>query len=136
MENKEVKLKGVSRYAGLNISSSKIVTLTMILGYEEIVTSVKLLQGLNSDITVLAKTGIKKPVSLGMFTVNGVNFDKDGNAKLSLKSMVENVELDNIISLIDNDDVIQLMFKTIIELPCNEDEEEEDESEEEELPFN
>lgn len=135
VQEKEVKLKGVSKYAGLNVSSSKVVTLTMVMGYEEIITSVKLLQGLNTDITVLAKVGIRKPVSLGIFTVNGVNFDRDGNAKISLKSMVDNVELNNIVKLIDNEDIIQLMFKAIVGLPYNGNSDDSEDDEEEGLPF-
>lgn len=130
---KEVKLKGVSKITSMNISSSRVITLNVTMGYEEIVTSVQLLQGLNSDITVLAKMGIGKAKSLGMFTVNGVNFDKDGNAKVSLKSMVSNVELENIMEIITSEEVLQLLFKTIIELPDNE--VEVDDEGEEELPF-
>lgn len=133
IRSKEIKLKGVSKFSGFSISAARVVTLNIIMGYEEIITSVQLLQGLNNDITALAKLGIKKPISLGVFTVNSVNFDKDGNAKVSLKSMVDNVDLDNIMELIECNDIIQMMFKAVIELPG---EVMEDEDEEEELPFN
>lgn len=133
-----MKLKGISRFEGMNISSSKVITLNVKMGYEEVVTSVQLLQGLNSDITVLAKLGIGKPKNLGMFKVNGINFDKDGNAKISLKSLTYNVELDNVMEVVnaDNEEILQLLFKTIIELPDNEEmEDSEYEDDEEELPF-
>lgn len=113
----------------MNISSSKVITLNVVMGYDEVITSIQLLQGLNSDITVFAKIGVGKPKSLGMFTVNGINFDRDGNAKVSLKSMVNNVELENITEVVsmEKEEVLQLLFKTIIELPDNE--------AEEDLPF-
>lgn len=119
MSDKTIKLKGISKFVGMNISANKIITLNVVMGYEEIVTSIQLLQGLNNDITVFAKLGIGKAKSLGMFTVNSVNFDRDGNAKVSLKSMVSNVELENIIEIIDNEEILQLLFKAIIELPDN-----------------
>lgn len=133
MQEKEVKLKGISSYAGLSISASKVVTLNVNLEYSEIVTSVNLLQTLNSDVTVLVKLGLKKPVNLGVFTVNGIKFDKDGNSKVTLKSMIGSVDLDNIMDFVECDDTTQLMFKSIIELPG---EVEEVDDDEEGLPFN
>lgn len=121
MAEKEMKVRGISKFVSLNISASKVVTLNMLMRYDEIVTSVQLLQGLNNDITVLAKLPLGKPKSLGMFTVNGINFDKDGNAKVTLKSLTQNVELDNITEIIE-EDTVQLMFRAIIELEMKEEE--------------
>lgn len=55
-------------------------------------------------------------MSLGIFTIGAVNFDKDGNATIPFKSLVDNVNLDNICMLVD-EDYIQLRFQAIIELP-------------------
>lgn len=112
---KEMKVRGISTFKSLNISGNKVVTLKFKMRYDEIVTSVQLLQGLNCDITVLAKIGGSKPKSLGLFTVGGINFDKDGNAEVTLKSLTQNVELNNITELVE-EELIQLMFRTIIEL--------------------
>ena len=115
---KKFKQKGVSTFQGLSIGRNKTVQLKFKLRYDEILTSVELLQGLNSDITVHAKIGDDKPVNLGIFTIGAVNFDKDGNATIPFKSLVDNVNLDNINSIID-EDYIQLRFMAIIELPDN-----------------
>lgn len=115
---KKFKQKGVATFQGLSIGSNKTVQLKFKLRYDEILTSVELLQGLNSDITVHAKIGDDKPVNLGIFTIGAVNFDKDGNATIPFKSLVDNVNLDNINSIID-EDYIQLRFMAIIELPDN-----------------
>lgn len=115
---KKFKQKGVATFQSLSIRSNKTVQLNFKLRYDEILTSVELLQGLNSDITVHAKIGDDKPVNLGIFTIGAVNFDKDGNATIPFKSLVDNVNLDNINSLID-EDYIQLRFMAIIELPDN-----------------
>lgn len=125
---KKFKQKGIATFEGLSIKKNKIVELKFKLRYDEILTSVELLQGLNSDITVHAKTAIGNPMNLGIFTIGGVSFDKDGNATIPFKSMVDSVNLDNICSLVD-EEYIQLRFMAIIELPDLENEEEEGEEE-------
>ena len=115
---KKFKQKGIATFQGLSIGRNKTVQLKFKLRYDEILTSVELLQGLNSDITVHAKIGDDKPINLGIFTIGAVNFDKDGNATIPFKSLVDNVNLDNINSIID-EDYIQLRFMAIIELPDN-----------------
>lgn len=113
---KKFKQKGIATFEGLNIGKNKTVQVKFKLRYDEILTSVELLQGLNNDITVHAKTETSNPMSLGIFTIGSVNFDKDGNATIPFKSLVDNVNLDNICALVD-EDYIQLRFQAIIELP-------------------
>lgn len=116
---KKLKQKGIATFEGMSIGKNKTVQVKFKLRYDEILTSVELLQGLNSDITVHAKTAIGSPMNLGIFTIGGINFDKDGNAIIPFKSLVENVNLDNICSLVD-EEYIQLRFMAVIELPDNE----------------
>lgn len=113
---KKFKQKGIATFEGLSIRKNKTVQVKFKLRYDEILTSVELLQGLNNDITVHAKTPSSDPMNLGIFTIGSVNFDKDGNAMIPFKSLVDNVNLDNICSLVD-EDYIQLRFQAIIELP-------------------
>lgn len=113
---KKFKQKGIATFEGLSIGKNKTVQVKFKLRYDEILTSVELLQGLNNDITVHAKTPSSNPMSLGIFTIGSVNFDKDGNATIPFKSLVDNVNLDNICSLVD-EEYIQLRFQAIIELP-------------------
>ncbi len=123
MAEKKFKQKGIATFEGMSIGKNRTVQVKFKLRYDEILTSVELLQGLNSDITVHAKSPDGKPVNLGIFTIGGVNFDKDGNAVIPFKSLVENVNLDNICSLVD-EDYIQLRFMAVIELPDNGEQEE------------
>lgn len=118
---KKFKQKGIATFEGLTIGKNKTVQVKFKLRYDEILTSVELLQGLNNDITVHAKTPSSDPMNLGIFTIGSVNFDKDGNAMIPFKSLVDNVNLDNICSLVD-EEYIQLRFQAIIELPDNGDE--------------
>lgn len=129
MQERQLKQKGIATFEGLTISKSRTVILKVKLRYDEVITSINLLQGLNSDITVHAKVPDRKAMNLGIFTIGAVNFDKDGNATIPFKSMVQNVNLDNICSLTD-EDYIQLRFMAVLELPQNEEEQEEEEKEE------
>lgn len=119
---KEFKQKGIAKFAGLTISPKKVVNLKFKLRYDEVITSVNLLQGLNADITIHAKAPDRKAVNLGMFKVGGINFDKDGNSTIPFTAMVEQVNLENICSIVDEEDII-LKFMAVLELPENETEE-------------
>lgn len=119
---KKFKQKGIATFEGMTIGKNKTVQVKFKLRYDEILTSVELLQGLNNDITLQAKTPSSSPMSLGIFTIGAINFDKDGNATIPFKSLTENVNLDNICSLVD-EEYIQLRFQAIIELPDNSSEE-------------
>lgn len=116
MEEKKLKQKGIAEFQGLSIGKNKTVQVKFKLRYDELLTSVNLLQGLNSDITVHAKCGTGKAMNLGIFTIGAVNFDKDGNAMIPFKSLTDNVNLDNICSLVD-EEFIQLRFMAVLELP-------------------
>lgn len=116
MEEKKFKQKGIAEFQGLSIGKNKTVQVKFKLRYDELLTSVNLLQGLNSDITIHAKCGTGKAMNLGIFTIGAVNFDKDGNAMIPFKSLTDNVNLDNICSLVD-EEFIQLRFMAVLELP-------------------
>lgn len=120
---KELKQKGVATFQGFTVGATGQVTIKFKFRYDEVVTSVNLLQGLNNDITVIAKVPDKKSMNLGMFTIGGINFDKDGNAVIPFKSLVDSVNMENICAIVDAE-YVQLMFKAIIELPAPESEEE------------
>lgn len=98
------------------------------------ITSINLLQGLNSDITIHAKLSGRKAVNLGLFTIGGVDFDKDGNATVKFKSLVDSVNMDNLCDIMsfDPDDILQLKFLAVLELPDNS---ENRDDEKEGLPF-
>ena len=115
MERK-LKQQGIASFEGLSIGKNKIIQIKFKLRYDEILTSVELLQGLNNDITLHAKVPDKKPMNLGIFTIGAINFDKDGNATIPFKSLTDNVNVESICSLVD-EELIQLRFQAIIELP-------------------
>lgn len=118
---KNFKQQGIATFESMSISKSKVVTVTFKLRYDEMLTSINLLQGLNTDITIQAKLVDRKPMNLGIFTVGAINFDRDGNAKIPFKSMVDSVELDNLCQLVD-EEYIQLRFLAVLQIETNNEE--------------
>lgn len=122
---KEFKQKGLASFNSLSISQKQVVTLKFKLRYDEMLTSVNLLQGLNSDITIHAKPPVGKALNLGLFRIGSISFDRDGNATIPFTSLVENVNLDNICNIVDEETII-LKFLAVLELPDNSETEQEE----------
>lgn len=115
---REFKQKGLATFKSLSVSQKQVVTLKFALKYDELLTSVNLLQGLNTDITIHAKPPVGKALNLGLFRIGSINFDRDGNAVIPFTSMVENVNMNNICDIIQEETII-LRFLAVLELPDN-----------------
>uniref|UniRef100_UPI0037DD7C56 hypothetical protein n=1 Tax=Methanobrevibacter smithii TaxID=2173 RepID=UPI0037DD7C56 len=120
---KKIKVKLESQYNGHSIKKNGSVDMNFILPYSEIVNVVKLLQLINCNIHVLAKVGTSNPVSLGVFYLNKVNIDRDGQSKISFNTELESSEINNMTELTEPDTIIRLMCSGTIE---DEDNEEDD----------
>ena len=118
MATKKIKQKGVATFHGLNVGATKKISVKFKFRYDEIMTSISLLQGLNTDVTIQAKTSESGVMALGIFTIGSVNFDNNGNATVTFNSLVDSVNIDDIVSLIE-EEYVQLRFMAIIELPDN-----------------
>lgn len=118
---REFKQKGLATFKSLSVSQKQVVTLKFALKYDELLTSVNLLQGLNTDITIHAKPPVGKALNLGLFRIGSINFDRDGNAVIPFTSMVENVNMNNICDIIQEETII-LRFLAVLELPDNSEE--------------
>jgi hypothetical protein len=114
---KEVKVKAVGEFNGQSTKPNKSIDLSFKFPYSELVNSVQTLQMLNENITVSAKIGDEKPIKLGMFTLNGLNFDRDGEAVLKLNSMLDYVEADNLntIAALGKGEQFHILFKASVE---------------------
>ena len=119
---KNFKKRGIASFNGLNIGKNNQITFKLKLSYEEVVTGISLLQATNTDVTVHAKVGTGKVMDLGIFTISNVTFDRDRNSCVTLKSLLDNINLDNITETI-TDDIVQFRFMAVLELPDLEKEE-------------
>lgn len=114
-EKNELKLKAVTKIKSFGVDSKKVVTIKMQFSYADMVTSVNLLAGLNVDVAVLARVASGAQYNLGVFKNAGTTFDKDGNSIVTLKSMVDNVNVDKISALLsDETEAFQVMFKAVL----------------------
>lgn len=100
---KTVTVKEVVNYKGHSIKENGIIDLTFSAMYDEITNSIKCLQMLNNDVTILAKLPDEKAFKLGTFRINSVNFDNDGESKIKFRSVDNAVELDNLSRIITNE---------------------------------
>ena len=124
-----VKIRQVVNYSGHNVKTNGSIDLTFKAKYDELTNSMQVLQMLNNDVNITTKIpGVKKPIPLGMFRVKSVNFDGDGESTLKFNSIVDNVEMNNINSIVCKEE-FQILLSADIEL--EEDEEESDEEWEE-----
>lgn len=113
---KNFKKRGVAVFNGLNIGKNNQITFKLKLSYDEAITGISLLQATNTDVTVQAKVGTCNVMDLGIFTISNVTFDRDRNCCVTLKSLLDNINLDNITETI-TDDIVQFRFMAVLELP-------------------
>lgn len=125
-----VKIKQVVNYSGHNVKTNGSIDLTFKAKYDELTNSMQVLQMLNNDVNITTKIpGVKKPIPLGMFRVKSVNFDGDGESTLKFNSIVDNVEMNNINSIVCKEE-FQILLSADIELEEDEEEESDEEWEE------
>lgn len=112
---KILKQSGVATLENFSVGKGSVVKLKFKFRYDEIVTSVSLLQAVNTDVTLVAKVDNKDIKNLGLFVIDAVNFDKDRNATAVFKSLTDNVNLNYICDIVDAN-LIQLGIKAVIEI--------------------
>lgn len=106
---KKVKVKLDVQYNGHSVKKNGAVDINFILPYSELTNTLKLLQLINCNINVAAKMGTNKPISLGVFYLNKMSIDRDGQSKVSFNTEIESSELINITELTTPDTIIHLL---------------------------
>lgn len=112
---KELKQSGSVQIDSFSVRKD-VVTLKLKFDPEEIVNSVKLLQGLNTDMSVLMKeVGASKAYNAGIFTIDRSSINRDGCTVVTLKSLLDAINYENI-GMFLTKSRIMVMFKAVIEL--------------------
>lgn len=122
---KKVNIKLIAQYNGHQAKPSGSVDLNIKTEYSELVNTIPLLQMLNNDIKIEVKKASEKPFSLGIFRLQALNYDHDGQAKIKFNSTNDFVEIDNLNKLIpmDQTERFTIRMSSIIEIEEEEDEE-------------
>jgi hypothetical protein len=93
---KNIKVKEVVKYGGHNQRNNGSVTLTLKAMYSELVRTLQITQFLNNDVTLKAKIPGSKPIKLGMFRVDNIRIDNDGESIIRFNGLNDYIEMDNL----------------------------------------
>lgn len=92
-----IRIRQVVKYGGHSLAASGSVNLTLKATYSELTKTIQLYQMLNNDVTVRAKLpGNTRPLTLGVFRINGINTSGDGCSTIKLNGLNTYVEMDNL----------------------------------------
>lgn len=99
----KANVKEVVNYKGHSVRANGSVDLSFSAMYDEITNSMKCLQMLNNDVSIVAKLPNEKPTNLGVFRIKAIIFDGDGESTLKFNSIDTSVELDNLGKIITSE---------------------------------
>lgn len=111
----DISVKEIVSYKGHSIGANGNINVTFSAMYDQLTNSIQVLQLLNSDVKILAKLAGNKPVSLGVFTIKSVNFNANGESTIKFVSLTDYVEIDNLNSIISQEN-FQIKMESKIEV--------------------
>jgi hypothetical protein len=112
----KVIVSAIGLYDGHATKKNKSVDLKFKFSYDERINVVKAIAFVGQNISVQAKKGNDKPVSLGTFSFQELKIDRDGETILKLNSELDYVYSENINSIVGDDLLkIRLSADIIIE---------------------
>lgn len=107
MEETVVKAKGIN--SGLSIKPNGIVEIKVEFDNSQLAKILGILQLAGKDFNVAAKLDNEKK-KLGSFGFYSMNIDRDGDAKISLRSTIEDVAIENIERLYNEQETVLFAF--------------------------
>lgn len=116
---KEIKVKELVMYDGHNLKANGSVNLKLKARYSELTNSIQLMQLLNNDVEIVAKLPDKKAKNLGLFRIQQIIIDGDGESVLKFNGISDYIEMDNLNQLpLNSDDIkeFKVMFKSQVEI--------------------
>lgn len=97
--SKHIEVKMVVTFGGHSLSANGSVNLTLHGQYSELKNAIMLTQFLNNDVTIKAKVPGQKPFKLGMFRLNSIGIDHDGESVVKFKGLNSFIEMDKLNAL-------------------------------------
>lgn len=104
-----VKVKEVVKYNGHKVKANGAVDLGFKAMYSELTNSIQSLQMLNNDVKIKAKLPGEKPIELGIFRVQKVIIDNDGESTLNFTSLTDFIDMECINKLVGKDEFVVLL---------------------------
>ena len=104
MVKEDNMIKAVAIYNGHTIKKNFDIELKLRFIDEQLPNALQFVACIGKQVILKAKVG-KEAYQLGVFNINRINIDKDGNAFISFMSNNDYVNLENIEKLMVEDDV-------------------------------
>lgn len=120
-----IKVKEVVTYGGHSLKANGAVNFTLKASYSELTNTISLMQMLNNDVSIKAKIPGGKPMKLGVFRINQIVIDGDGESVLKFNGLNDYIEMDNL-NMLPLNDSENKEFVVMMEAEIEEEEENDD----------
>ena len=120
-----IKVKEVVTYGGHSLKANGAVNFTLKASYSELTNTISLMQMLNNDVGIKAKVPGGKPMKLGVFRINQIVIDGDGESVLKFNGLNDYIEMDNL-NMLPLNDSENKEFVVMMEAEIEEEEENDD----------
>lgn len=120
-----IKVKEVVTYGGHSLKANGAVNFTLKASYSELTNTISLMQMLNNDVGIKAKIPGGKPMKLGVFRINQIVIDGDGESILKFNGLNDYIEMDNL-NMLPLNDSENKEFVVMMEAEIEEEEENDD----------
>lgn len=120
-----IKVKEVVTYGGHSLKANGAVNFTLKASYSELTNTISLMQMLNNDVGIKAKIPGGKPMKLGVFRINQIVIDGDGESVLKFNGLNDYIEMDNL-NMLPLNDSENKEFVVMMEAEIEEEEENDD----------
>lgn len=110
-----IKVKEIVKYNGHKVKANGAIDLSFKAMYSELTNSIQALQLLNNDVKIKAKIVGQKAIELGLFRVQKVIIDNDGESVLNFTSLTDYIDLENVNKLIVKDE-FHIMLEADVEI--------------------
>lgn len=124
-----IKVKEVVTYGGHSLKANGAVNFTLKASYSELTNTIGLMQMLNNDVSIKAKIPGGKPMKLGVFRINQIVIDGDGESVLKFNGLNDYIEMDNL-NMLPLNDSDNKEFVVLMEAEIEEEEEGEEDGKE------
>lgn len=114
-----VKIQVVGKYNGHDVKPSGAINFNLKCEYGELVNYIQTIQMLNNDIGIVVKLPNEKPFKIGVFRLNNLTVNGDGEGKLKFNSMTDFVEMNNLNKLAANADE-QFLVRLVADIELGE----------------
>lgn len=124
-----IRVKEVVTYGGHSLKANGAVNFTLKASYSELTNTINLMQMLNNDVSIKAKVPGGKPMKLGVFRINQIVIDGDGESVLKFNGLNDYIEMDNL-NMLPLNDSDNKEFVVMMEAEIEDEEEGEEDGEE------